>query len=196
MLNVIGQDVIYCDTDSIKFIGDHRADFNKINEVLQAKAIEAGAYADNREGKRYYLGTWDPEHDMIRFKTLGAKKYIYEEWDYKDGSWEKNIYSTIAGVNKERGREYFQKYGFTAFKDGTVIEESGHLVAYRNDDQVHKIKIDGCEMTTASNIALVDDTYTLGVTSVYLELLRAVMDNVEYYEKENTNELCIQIQQR
>lgn len=197
MLNVIGKDVIYCDTDSIKFIGDHRADFEKINKELQAKAIEAGAFADNMEGKRYYLGTWDPEHEMIRFKTLGAKKYIFEQWEYLDekgnpwkkgktGHWEKNIYSTIAGVNKKRGRDFFQKHGFTAFKNGTVIEESGHLVAYRNDDQIHKIKIDGCEMVTASNLALVDDTYTLGVTPVYLELLRAVMDNVEYYEKENS----------
>lgn len=196
MLQKVGPDVIYCDTDSIKFVNDHRADFEEINKVLQKKAIDAGAYADNRKGKRYYLGTWDEEHSMIRFKTLGAKKYIFEEWEYLNnegkewkkgdgaGHWERATYSTIAGVNKKRGREFFQERGFTAFENGTVIEQSGHLVAYRNDDQVHKINIDGCVMTTAANIALVDDTYTLGVTSSYLELLRAVMDDVEYYEKE------------
>lgn len=177
MLNTIGPDVIYCDTDSIKFIGDHRADFDRINKKLQEKAEAAGAYADNREHKRYYLGTWDPEHTMTRFKTLGAKKYLYEI----DG---KEIFSTIAGVNKKRGQEFFQAHGFEAFKNGTVIENSGHLVAYRNDDPIHTIRIDGCEMTTASNVALVDDTYTLGVTSTYIELLDKVMMGINYLLKE------------
>lgn len=177
MLNIIGKDVIYCDTDSIKFIGDHRADFDRINEKLQEIAETAGAYADNKDGKRYYLGTWDPEHTMTKFCTLGSKKYLYEI----DG---KEIYSTVAGVNKKRGREFFQEHGFEAFKKGTVIENSGHLVAYRNDDPIHKITVDGCEMTTASNVALVDDTYTLGVTSTYIDLLDKVMSNINYLLKE------------
>lgn len=173
MLQAIGPDVIYCDTDSVKFIGSHKGDFKLVNTELQAMAEKAGAYADNRDGKRYYLGTWDPEHEMTRFKTLGSKKYLYEIED--DGIRE--IVSTIAGVKKARGKEFFQKAGFDAFKVGTIIENSGHLVAYRNDDPVHTITVKGCEMKTASNLALVDDTYTLGVTSSYLELLRALMED-------------------
>ena len=113
---------------------------------------------------------------MTRFKTLGSKKYLYEAAG--------QIISTIAGVKKSRGREFFQKYGFEAFENGTVIEESGHLVAYRNDDGIHTITIRGCEMTTASNLALVDDTYTLGVTSSYLELLRALMEDIHIVKEE------------
>jgi hypothetical protein len=179
MLQVIGPDVIYCDTDSIKYTGDHKADFDRENKKLQAMAEKAGAYADNAKGKRYYLGTWDPEHVMTRFKTLGAKKYLYEI----DG---KEIYSTIAGVNKKRGQEFFQKYGFEAFKTGTIIENSGHLVAYRNDDGIHDIIVNGCRMTTGSNLALVDDTYTLGVTSTYLDLLSKLMEDQQYitYQEE------------
>lgn len=178
MLNIIGADVIYCDTDSIKFTGDHRADFDRINKELQETAVKAGAYADNRDGKRYYLGTWDQEDTMVRFKTLGAKKYLYE---LEDG----RIRSTIAGVNKKRGQEFFTENGFEAFKKGTVIENSGHLVAYRNDDPIHKITVDGCEMITASNVALVDDTYTLGITSSYIDLLDKVMEGIYYLIKES-----------
>lgn len=180
MLQVIGPDVIYCDTDSIKFIGNHKGDFKKVNVELQKMAEEAGAYADNNQGKRYYLGTWDPEHEMTRFKTLGSKKYLYEI----EEKGTRTIFSTIAGVKKKRGKEFFNKKGFEAFKNGTVIENSGHLVAYRNNDQIHKITIKGCEMTTASNLALVDDTYTLGVTPKYLELLKSLMDNIIIYQKE------------
>ena len=177
MLQTIGPDVIYCDTDSVKFVNDHRADFEKINAELQKKAEEAGAWAENRKGVRYYLGTWDEEYPegITRFKTLGAKKYLLETGG--------EIVSTIAGVKKKRGKEFFNKYGFGAFRDGTVIEESGHLVAYRNDDQIHKIIIRGCEMTTAGNLALVDDTYTLGVTPKYLELLRALMEDIHIVKK-------------
>ena len=177
MLNVIGPDVIYCDTDSIKFINNHEGDFNKINQMLQEKAVAAGAWADNRKGERYYLGTWDKEQTMDAFKTLGSKKYLYQVKD--------SIYSTIAGVKKNRGKEFFTKYGFDAFENGTIIEESGHLVAYRNDDHIHKITIKGCEMTTAANLALVDDNYTLGMTPKYLELLKALMVGKHYLKQED-----------
>lgn len=193
MLQVIGPDVIYCDTDSIKFVRDHKGDFKRINEELRQLAEEAGAYADNQKGKRYFLGTWDPEYEnepglkpMTRFKTLGAKKYLYERWerDKETGIEHKVIHSTIAGVKKERGKDFFNKKGFEAFQKGTIIENSGHLVAYRNNDQIHKIVVKGCEMTTASNLALVDDTYTLGITPKYLELLKYLMDNIIIYQKE------------
>ena len=83
MLNVIGHDVIYCDTDSIKYLHDHKADFDRKNEELQKQAIAAGAYADNIHGDRFYLGTWDCEtpagHEYTEFKTLGAKKYVFKK---------------------------------------------------------------------------------------------------------------------
>jgi len=172
MLNVIGHDVIYCDTDSIKYLHDHKADFDRKNEELQKQAIAAGAYADNIKGERFYLGTWDCEtpknHEYTEFKTLGAKKYVFK----KDGVY----YSTIAGVSKKVGQKFFNEHGIEAFAIDTVIENSGHLVAYYNHDQIHQITVDGCTMTTASNVALVDDTYTIGVTDEYLDLLRNAID--------------------
>lgn len=180
MLTVIGRDVVYCDTDSIKYVGNHLCDFARINSRLRREAIAAGAYASNKDGKRFYLGTWDhetkPGNEYTEFKTLGAKKYVVRQrGKYK---------STIAGVNKKVGAEFFNRHGIDAFAIGQVIENSGHLVAYYNRDDIHKITVDGCTMTTAANVALVDDTYTIGVTGEYLDLLQKALElkaDIDYY---------------
>lgn len=169
MLWVIGEDAIYCDTDSIKCLGDHTADFEAMNAQIRAKAEKLGAYAD-RDGKRYYLGVWENEGDSEKFITLGSKKYLSVKGGY--------IYSTIAGVSRKRGHDYFTENGLDNFADGTEIENSGHLVAYYNDDQIHTITIDGVTMTTASNVALVDDTYTIGKTMTYRDLMDKLLDNI------------------
>lgn len=167
MLNIVGDDVVYCDTDSIKCIGDHSKDFEARNNEIIKQAEALGAFAYTKDGIKKYLGVWDYE-GKSDFKTLGAKKYIYK----KDGKF----ISTIAGVNKKRGKDFFNEHGFDGFKIGTVINNSGHTVAYYNDDDIHTITIKGCEIETASNIALIDDTYTIGVTNEYLGLLNNIFD--------------------
>ena len=170
-LNTAGRRAVYCDTDSVKCDGDFRAAFDTLNEVLKARAIESGAYADDAKGKRHYMGVFEYECTYDEFRTMGAKKYAYAE----DGQ----IYTTIAGVNKKRGREFFTEHGIDALQEGTVIDNSGHLVAYYNNDDIHRIRIKDCEFTTASNIALVDDTYTLGYPdNEYIYLLQRALDNI------------------
>ena len=174
MLWTIGRDCIYCDTDSIKGVGDHHKDFEKKNEELKKLAIDCGAYAPDSEGNLYYLGVWENETKEAlydEFKTLGAKKYVYRQGD--------KIKSTIAGVSKKAGAAFFSKYGIDALKKGTVIEESGHLSAYYNDDEIHTIIVDHCKITTSSNVALVNNTYKIGITEDYLDLLTKGIDNIE-----------------
>lgn len=179
MLWKIGEDVVYCDTDSIKFLGDHDKDFEDENIRLRRLAEETGSYADNKEGERYYLGTWDSEGRYNEFKTLGSKKYIFGKYD-KEGNYK--YYSTIAGVSKKVGSAFFNEHGLEAFKNGTTIENSGHLVAYYNDDDIHSIVVNGCRFTTASNVALVDDTYTIGVTDDYLYILMCALENIKHMD--------------
>lgn len=189
MLWAVGRDVVYCDTDSIKCIGNHRTQFEAKNAQIIKRAKDMGAYAEDRNGRTLYLGTWDHEaskrkyHDVYptytHFRTLGAKKYVIGEWEYdKKEDKDSIVYnSTIAGVNKKAGAKFFNEHGIDAFTIDTVIENSGHLVAYYNDDDIHTIVVDNCEMTTASNIALVDDTYTIGVTDDYLDLIEKALEN-------------------
>lgn len=184
MLWKVGEDVVYCDTDSIKFLGDHDQDFKEENERLRILAEETGSYADNSEGKRFFLGTWDSEGRYEEFKTLGSKKYVFGKWvkNKETGIEEYKYFSTIAGVSKKIGSKFFNEHGIEAFKNGTTIENSGHLVAYYNDDDIHRITIDGCTFTTASNVALVDDTYTIGITDDYLYVLMCALENVRHMD--------------
>lgn len=166
MLWTVGKDCIYCDTDSIKGVGDHSADFDKKNEELKKIAIDCGAYAEDINGNVYYLGVWENEtkdHLYDEFKTLGAKKYVYRQGE--------KIKSTIAGVSKKAGEEYFKKHGVDGLKKDAVITNSGHLTAYYNDDKKHEITVNHCKFTTGSNVALVNNTYQIGVTEEYTDLL-------------------------
>lgn len=170
MLNIVGADVLYCDTDSVKFIGDHHIkEFEAENETLMKQAADSGAVAYDKEGNAHYLGVWEYEGKYEEFKTLGAKKYIVR----KNGQY----YSTIAGVSKKAGAEFFNAHGIDAFKNGTVIHNSGHLVAYYNDDEIHNITVNGCTFETAANIALIDDTYTIGITGEYMDVLQKALAN-------------------
>lgn len=175
MLHIIGEDVIYCDTDSIKYIGDHEADFKKRNDEIIQEAIKAGAYAETSDGTIKYMGVWEDDGDYDEFKTLGAKKYVYREGN--------EITSTISGVNKEAGAKFFTENGIDSFAIDTKIENSGHLTAYYNDVNIHEITVNGETFLSASNVALVDNTYTIGVTGEYEDLILKALDNstdIEY----------------
>lgn len=173
MLWKVGKDTCYCDTDSIKYVGDHTKDFEEENARIIKEATEKGAFAYDSKGNIKYMGVWEFDGYYERFKTLGAKKYIYES---KNEDGELEIHTTIAGVNKKKGQEYFTANGLEAFRIKEKIVNSGHLTAFYNDDEPHYIKIDGCKMLTASNVALVDNSYTIGVTNEYLDLLEKALD--------------------
>lgn len=167
---LVGDDNVYDDTDSIKCRGDHRADFDRLNAENEKKAQEMGAYAEAPDGSIKILGNWEeetPPEGYEEFRTLGAKKYVVKAGGH--------YYSTIAGVSKKAGEKFFNEKGIDAFEIGTVIENSGHLVAYYNDDDIHQITVDGCTFTTAANTALINDTYTIGVTGEYLGLLEKAL---------------------
>ena len=173
MLETIGEDVIYCDTDSIKYVGDHEADFEKENAIIIKKAEECGAYAYDSKGNKKYMGVWEKDGtgEFLEFKTLGSKKYVYKDSE--------GIHSTIAGVSKKAGQKYFEEHGVDAFKIGTTIKDSGHLTAYYNPVGIHQLTVNGCTFTSASNVALIDNTYTVGVTNEYLDLLEKAIAKTE-----------------
>ena len=156
-IKICGMDLLYTDTDSVKYIGDHEKDFEELNKAIlqECKGIEH--YADIN-GKRYYMGIFENDGDYKKFRTLGAKKYCYIDKDDK-------LHITVAGLNKEKGAEELNKKGGVEhFKEGEIFLNSGRTASQFNEEEVHTIVVDGVEIVTGSNIAIYDVPYTLGIS--------------------------------
>lgn len=154
---------IYSDTDSAKCIGADYAAIEKMNKDIIAFAEKRGCYVDVK-GERYYLGYYEKENEtpIAKFKTLGAKKYVYED--------EEGLHVTVSGVNKKVGAKELGT--IENFAPGFIFKKAGGLTLYYNDDlAIHTITIDGEEIETASNIGMIDSTYTIGLTKEYAELI-------------------------
>lgn len=163
-----GNTMIYCDTDSSKAIINNPEPINKLNEEIRKHADEVGAYVDYNN-ERYYMGVYEHETDKeqyAHFKTLGAKKYVYDD--------SKGLHVTISGVGKVAGAKELGT--IENFKQGFIFNEAGGNTLYYNPASIHQITIDGCTMTTASNVAITDSTYKIGITEEYAELLDYYME--------------------
>lgn len=163
LVDMTGQDTTaYCDTDSSKCHADEeiRARVDSKNQEIMAMAQERGAYCDY-DGTRYYMGIYEYEGHYDRFKTLGAKKYVYE----KGGE----LHVTISGVAKasaphELGRIENFVPGFTFYKAG------GNTLTYI-DSFARDISVNGCMFLSGSAVAVEDSTYEIGITEEYAEVI-------------------------
>lgn len=173
-LNIAGLDTIYCDTDSVKFIGNHDREFEAYNERLNKECEERGIknYAEVN-GKRFYMGIFDKEKGYDEFITLGAKKYAF----LQNGK----LGITVSGLSKKKGAEELErKGGLRRFQRNEVFYNSGRTIAQYNSAEVHDITVDGCTFSTASNLAIVDTTYTLGITDTMLDIIERLQGDNDY----------------
>lgn len=164
-LNIAGLDTIYCDTDSVKFIGNHDKEFEEYNERLNKECEEKGIrnYTEVN-GKRFYMGIFDKEKGYDEFITLGAKKYAFLQ--------QGKLGITVSGLSKKKGAEELEKKGgLRRFQRNEVFYNSGRTIAQYNSAEVHDITVNGCTFSTASNLAIVDTTYTLGITDTMLDII-------------------------
>lgn len=174
---ICGPDLIYIDTDSVFYVGNHEKEFEKLNAKIEKEALKHNAIAYNKNGEAFPLGVWTSEADCKYFKTLGAKKYLLSE----DGE---TIQATISGVSKKIGKDYFTKHGFDAFTDRTCIPVSGKVSAHYNREEPHIITINGVEILTASNIALISSSYTFKIKDDYKNFLKYINDSLKQSRKE------------
>lgn len=166
-IKIVGRGFVYCDTDSVKYIGN--SDFAQYNSEWQERAIESDSWAVDTRGESHYMGVYEYEGCYQRFCTWGAKKYAFVDEDGKLGL-------TVAGVNKIKGAlELEKRGGIDAFKPGLIFNDAGGLVSTYNDESDYGdyIREDGCRFHISSNVALTPSTYTLGLGSDYESLLYA-----------------------
>ena len=131
-----GTDYVYSDTDSIKGINfeQHMEYFKKYNDNVFEKLLDMCNHYNipfnkcrpkTKNGEEKLIGVWDMEKPYVRFKTVGAKRYIYE---YEDGE----LSLTVSGLNKKYAIPYLLKENnnnkdiiFEKFGEGMFIP-AGH----------------------------------------------------------------------
>ena len=167
-----GADFIYCDTDSVKYIGS--VDWSGYNADRVVECLESGAYAIDTSGVTHYMGVFETEDNPETgvayryFKTLGAKKYAYVE---KEGE---GVHCTIAGVNKKNGGSELDEHGgLSAFAEGFVFRKAGGTQAVYNDKPpMEYVEIEGRRLPITANVAILPSEYTLGITGEYERIIK------------------------
>ncbi len=166
MIDLAGDNFVYTDTDSVKFIGD--MDLTEYNTRIAARSIYNGMFAFDSKGNVHYGGVFERESDYNRFCTLGAKKYAY--------TIHGRIGVTCAGVDKRYGAEELRRAGgLKAFRPGMKFRKAGGTETIYNDNIDITIIVDGRELRITDNVVIKDSEYTLGVTNEYKMLLRQAM---------------------
>lgn len=161
-------DFVYCDTDSVKYIGN--VDWSAYNAKRMADSEESRAYADDSKGIRHYMGVYEQDDGYpATFASRGAKKYVVQ---HPGGKLE----VTIAGVNKRAGGEELEKHGgINAFlQDVFVFREAGGTKLVYNDRDRFMIRIDGHRLKVRECVAILPDIYTLQDTQEYADLLSQI----------------------
>lgn len=187
-INIVGEDFVYTDTDSIKFIGDHAEELDKLNKIRTEESIKSGANAQDKKGNWHYMGVYEQEPDYDRFVTIGAKKYAYEiggklgvtcagvskkPIPEKDRAPGDEKYSTIAA--KELGK-------LENYKPGFIFSLAGKNVTFYHDHPTETRIIDGHNITVTPNTAICDGTYTVGLSKEYQKYLQFLEDCVNKKE--------------
>ena len=173
--------VVYCDTDSIKYIDCDSNFFNEYNEKIAERENERADMLGmprekfcpkDRNGVAHRLGIFDDDGQYQKFKTLGAKKYCYVDNDNK-------LHMTVSGVRKSA---VSQLHNIEEFKDGTVfdVEHAQKLLMTYIDDMTpivwNKGQCDEFYSKYQYGICAQPTTYSLGITDDYESILTMVQN--------------------
>lgn len=171
-IDLCGHECVYVDTDSCKYLGV--VDWTAYNCKRIRASAQSGAYATDPHGKRHYMGVFEDEDPYSKFKTLGAKKYVFEHADGK-------LQVTIAGVNKKKGgAELSRRGGIEAFCEGfTFIEAGGTESVYNDSTPYAERMLNGHKIEMSPNICIRPSTYTVSLTDEYRNLLESCKISVD-----------------
>lgn len=172
----IDRDLVYADTDSNKFVGDHLdviEEYNrKITKKLVAACKDIGIDTTllspvDRKGIPHPLGVFENDGNYDQFVTLGAKKYAYVT--------ESELHIKVSGVNRKTGAKALGD--IRNFKNGYIFDYDGagkQLISY-NDLQTDTIIIDDYgnaeKRSELYGVNLRPNVYHLGMSLDYMDLI-------------------------
>lgn len=192
----IKDDYIYSDTDSIKMLNwdKHKEYVERYNNDISDKLKKALKYhglpvdclePKTVEGVKKPLGVWDYEGTYTRFKTLGAKRYIYDH--------DNQLEVTVAGLGKKSGRDYLLKKAgsiensykifnnhlsvpadYTSKLTHTYIDDAKSFLV--KDYQGHVTRV-----TALSSVHLEKSSFTLSLSEEYQNFLHDVLSGNMIY---------------
>lgn len=177
MIDICGDNFIYCDTDSVYFVADKKINFDEYNKEKIKLSTESKAFAEDKNKKLHYMGVAECErNDIIQFRTMGAKKYAYLT---KDGK----LKITISGVStKYSVHEVLRSWAENADIDDkiedfspldildigyTFYKAGGNEIQY-NDESITCFM----GMYIPTNACIVPSTYELGLNEDYYNLIK------------------------
>lgn len=202
-------DYVYSDTDSLKLINaeEHEEYFNKFDELVKIKLKKACEHHDidysrvqpeNSNGEKKLIGVWDYEGKYKTFKTLGAKRYMYEEYDEngdpvalktKDRNYPVTL--TVSGINKREAIPHlFKEHDddieeiFKSFEDGLDIpvNKSGKLIHAYLDYEISGELTDYTGRTASyhelNSVHLEPTGYYLSLAKMYANYLNDIKERV------------------
>ena len=183
-IKLAGSKIIYCDTDSIKTVGD--VPIEKLNGELRERAAKVGTYADDMNGKRHYIGVFEPDGHYKQFITQGAKRYAYIKDNGRMGV-------TVAGVSTKinekteyidsvTGETYHKPFAVEELKDlkrfkpGMIWKAAGGTQAVYNDadDAWYTDAATGKKVHITKNVAIIPTTYEMTYSKDYALLLNKI----------------------
>lgn len=174
-------EAVYCDTDSIKYFGEHDEFFKQYNADILADfkrvcadrgySMQDFAPLDPK-GKPHPLGIFEPDAHYDKFLTWGAKKYAYEI----DGE----CHLTVAGLSKKAPLK-----SLSDFKPGKTwgYTDSGRMTAFYIDSQ-QPTTVTDCQgnvytINQPFAICLQPTTYTLSINDTFSDYCEAIQ-NLEH----------------
>ena len=184
------EDYVYSDTDSIKILNGNRhkdyiESYNHTITMMLKRAMEYHEIPFQRtrpktiEGIEKPIGVWDYEGHYKTFKTLGAKRYIWEKPNGK-------MQMTVAGLNKQVGLKYLQfgelsgKSVFDKFNESMYIPPNwtGKNIHSYIDNPTNGLVTDYLGETIPykelSSIHLEKTDYTLSIGAKYADYLLGI----------------------
>ena len=191
-----GNDYIYSDTDSLKILNyeKHKPYIEHFDNQIINKMVEMCNYYDfdldllapvTKEGKEKIIGIWDLDGHYKRFKTLGAKRYLYE-----DG---KGLHLTVAGLSKQNGVNYMLKKCdndpvkvFDMFNDNLFIpsDRTGKMTHTYIDHELTFLVTDYLgntnEVTALTGVHLENCEFTLSISDQFKTFLNQLSKGYIY----------------
>lgn len=181
----IGGDYVYSDTDSLKLVNygkhkDYIAWFDaQIIEKMTAlckhhKLDIALLNPKTKEGKDKLLGVWDYEGTYTRFKTLGAKRYLYQDGD--------KFQLTVAGLNKKNGINYMiEQSNNDPLKVFNMFDDELYIPANKTGKMTHSY----IDVEQSYNVTdyLGNTTDVISLSALHLEICEFTLSMSEMQKK-------------